>query len=234
MLVSNAELHSNIIWATYLVGSGVVRPPGPEWVLSQSTLSARDPRIAELLESAKRVWPRILSYVRRQFNREISTDERDRLAIETWEVVLQSVARTLERRKIKSNAITDLDAYLVGAFQHRFIRAIRREKRRAHIVQSTAPEELSRLAESRGSDWTTAFERELDIKEIVASMDPWARDVWASYQYGYSWREIAARYGLTEQRAKMRFRYAILKAREQLKEASGKSSRKEQRWEDPK
>lgn len=70
-------------------------PSGPEWVISDSTLVGRGRPNSELLESAKRVWPRISSYDRRQFNREISADERDRIAVETWESVLQSVAKTL-------------------------------------------------------------------------------------------------------------------------------------------
>ena len=193
-------------------------------MLSDSSLWADKRPNSELLESAKRVWPRISSYVRRQFNGEISADERDRLAVETWEAVLRSISKTLARRNKAPISILDLDAYLVGAFQHRFIRAVRKEKRRSQMVQTTSPEELSRLAELRSADWSKHFERGLQIKQIVASMDEWARDVWTSYQYGYSWREIAARYGITEQQAKMRFRYAILKARKRITEPSRKDS----------
>src|SRR5579872_6089035 len=86
---------------------------GPEWVLSDSSLSADKRPNSELLESAKRVWPRISSYVRRQFNGEISADERDRLAVETWEAVLRSISKTLARRNKTPISILDLDAYLV-------------------------------------------------------------------------------------------------------------------------
>ena len=58
-----------------------LRPSGPEWVLSESTLHGDRNRNAELLDCAKRAWPRIASYVRRQFNDEIPADERDRLAV---------------------------------------------------------------------------------------------------------------------------------------------------------
>ena len=211
-----------------------MRPSGPEWVISDSALIGRGRPNSELLESAKRVWPRISSYVRRQFNREISADERDRMAVETWESVLQSVAKTLARTKTAPRRIFDLDAYLIGAFQHRFIRAVRKEKRRSQIVQSFPPEELSRLAEVGGSNWVEAFERGLSVRQIVDSMDDWARDVWTSYEYGYSWRDIAARYGITEQQAKMRFRYAILKARDRLAGKSPSSSPDKRRREDDK
>lgn len=211
-----------------------MRPPGPEWVLSDSILSSTNRTNSELLQSAKRVWPRISSYVRRQFNGEIPADERDRIAVDTWESVLQSVAKTLVRTKAAPRQIFDLDAYLIGAFQHRFIRAVRKEKRRSQIVQAFPPEELSRLAESGGNEWVEAFERGLSVRQIVESMDEWARDVWTSYEYGYPWRDIAARYGITEQQAKMRFRYAILKARDRVVPKSPTSSPDKRRREDDK
>src|SRR5438105_854332 len=135
------SLSKLFIWEYRLQSSG------PEWVLSDSSLGADKRPNSELLESAQRVWPRISSYVRRQFNGEISADERDRLAVETWEAVLRSISKTLARDNKAAISILDLDAYLVGAFQHRFIRAVRKEKRRSQIVQTTSPEELSRLAE---------------------------------------------------------------------------------------
>lgn len=203
-------------------------------MLSDSTLLAESGQNSDLLESARRVWPRISSYVRRQFNGEVSSDERDRLAVETWETVLYSMSKTLTRKKRTQFSVVDLDAYLIGAFQHRFVRGVRKEKRRSHMVQATSPEELSRLADLRTADWSKDFERGLQVKEIVASMDEWARDVWTSYQYGYSWREIATRYGITDQQAKVRFRYAILKARDRIRGKSPKNSPQKQRREDTK
>ena len=44
-------------------------------------------------------------------------------------------------------------------------------------------------------------------------MDDWTRKVWAARQYGYSWREIAEHFDLTEPQAKLRFGYAIGKLR---------------------
>lgn len=138
------------------------------------------------------------------------------------------------RTKTAPHSILDLDAYLIGAFQHRFIRAVRKEKRRSQIVQSLPPEELSRLAEAGDKDWAEDFEKELSVRQIVDSMDEWARDVWTSYEYGYSWPDIGARYGITAQQAKMRFRYAILKARDRLVGKSPSSSADKWRREDDK
>ncbi len=200
-----------------------LRPTGPEWVLSESSLHPDGSQNTELLECAVRAWPRVSSYARRQFHREIAADERDRLAVETWEAVLRSVSKTLAN-KPNPKRVLDLEAYLVGAFQHRFIRAVRKEKRRGQLVQNISPEELSKLADGRGIDWSKDFERRLQVKQILALMDEWARDAWTSRHYGYSWREIAQRYGLTEQQAKMRFRYAIVKARQRITETSRRDS----------
>ena len=208
--------------------------PGPEWVLSNSSLRIEGNENPALIETAKRIWPQLSSYVRRQFNGELPRDERDRLAIETWEAVLHSISKTIERNKGKKSAIVDLDAYLIGAFQHRFIRAVRKEKRRTQMVQSTSPDELSRLANRHRTEWPASLEQQLELKEIISSMDEWARDVWTSHQYGYSWREIAARYGITEQQAKMRFRYAILKARDRIAGKSPSSSPQQRQREDRK
>lgn len=203
-------------------------------MLSNSSLRLDGSENPILFESAKRIWPQLSSYIRRQFNGELPADERDRLAIETWEAVLRSISKTIERSKAKQSSILDLDAYLIGTFQHRFIRAVRKEKRRAHMVRATSAAELSRLANLHSARWLSSLEREIEVKEIVSSMDEWARDVWTSYQYGYSWREIAARYGITEQQAKMRFRYAILKARDRIAGKSPSSSPQKRQREDQK
>src|SRR5262249_44893112 len=143
--------------------------PGPEWVLSSSSLRIEGNQNPALIETAKRIWPQLSSYVRRQFNGELPRDERDRLAIETWEAVLRSISKTIERNKAKKSSIVDLDAYLIGAFQHRFIRAVRKEKRRAQMFQATSPEELSRLANLHSTEWTAGPEQQLEFREIISS-----------------------------------------------------------------
>jgi DNA-directed RNA polymerase specialized sigma24 family protein len=58
--------------------------------------------------------------------------------------------------------------------------------------------------------------KSIQVEKIIQSMDDWTRKVWVARQYGYSWREIAAFFGLTEAQAKLRFRYAIGRLRAKL------------------
>lgn len=168
---------------------------------------------ADLLECARRAWPRVLSYARRQVPTQLSINEKDSLAAEVWESVLCSVSRTLGRTRRDRRKILDLESYLIGAFQHRLNRALQKDKRRQRTIELVPPHELARRADNDKVDWVRELERDLQIQQIVARMDDWTRATWASRQYGYSWREIAEQSGMTEPQAKMRFRYAIAKIR---------------------
>lgn len=191
-------------------------PPGSDWILSGSHQTGDGNQ--ELRECARRAWPRVLSYARRQVPIHVSTDEKDSLATEVWEGVLCSVSRTLGRTKRARQKIVDLESYLIGAFQHRLNRALKKDKRRHRTIELIPPAELAKLADTRNIDWVRELERDLQIQQIVARMDDWTRAAWAGRQYGYTWREIAQQSGMTESQAKMRFRYAIAKIRKSLTE----------------
>jgi RNA polymerase sigma factor (sigma-70 family) len=126
--------------------------------------------------------------------------------------VLQSVSKTLRRRKGKASGIVDLEAYLFGAFLHRFNRALKKERRRQEtiaLVSSTG--DLAELPGARDTKSPRSLEDSIQVKEVVRNMDDWTRKVWTARQYGYSWREIAEHMGLSEHQAKLRFRYALRK-----------------------
>jgi DNA-directed RNA polymerase specialized sigma24 family protein len=191
-----------------------VTPPGPEWILSGSHHPGEGNK--ELLECARRAWPRVISYARRQAPMYVAIDEKDSLATEVWESVLYSVSKTLRRKTRPHRKILNLESYLIGAFQHRLNRALKREKRRERTIELIPSHELARRADNHGIDWASELQRNLEVQQIVAQMDDWTRVVWVSRQYGYSWREIAAQHGMNEPQAKMRFRYAIEKIRRHL------------------
>lgn len=191
----------------------------PEWVLSSHV--PRTNRRAldnddELIAVARRLWPRIQAHARRELANK-SYDEAVVLATEIWEGVLRSVAKTLQRSNGERPHIADLDAYLFGAFRHRFNRALRKERRREEtikLVPSTSDLEL--MQQAHDSKSVRDLERSIQVKEALQSMDEWTRKVWTARQYGYSWREIAKHLRLTEPQAKLRFRYAIGKLRARL------------------
>jgi RNA polymerase sigma factor (sigma-70 family) len=110
-----------------------------------------------------------------------------------------------------------MEAYLFGAFHHRFNRALKKERRRLQAIQHLpSSRDLERLRQAHDSKAVRDLEQSIQLKEAVGNMDEWTRKVWAARQYGYSWKEIATQLGLTEPQVKLRFRYAIGKLRARL------------------
>ena len=191
------------------------RQLGPEWVLAALFSSRGQPpgEITELLEAARRLWPSIQAHACKDRSGKTREDALA-LATEVWEGVLQSVAKSLQRDSGKRPAIQDLDAYLFGAFHHRFNRALLRERRiREPLEQLASNDDLGRLRDDHSSEAQRSLEQQIQIKEAIEKMDDWTRKVWGARQYGYSWREIADYFQLTEPQVKLRFRYAITRLR---------------------
>jgi RNA polymerase sigma factor (sigma-70 family) len=198
------------------------RQLGPEWVLSRfiSPVGAAQDEISELVVVAQRLWPHIQVHAHREQSEE-NSGEALVLATEVWEGVLQSVAKTVQRANRKNWRIKNTEAYLFGAFHHRFNRALKRERRRREIIQylpSTG--DLERLRQAHDSKVVLDLERSIQVNEAVRRMDDWTRKVWVRRQYGYSWKEIAVHLGLTEPQVKLRFRYAIGRLRVRLGRAA--------------
>jgi RNA polymerase sigma factor (sigma-70 family) len=186
----------------------------PEWVLSNSSSRTKEQSLSrddELITAASRLWPRVQAHARKELANQ-NPDESAALAAEVWESVLQSVSKTLRRRNGKASGIVDLEAYLFGAFLHRFNRALKKERRRQETIGLVASNvDLAELPGARDTKSSRAVEDAIQVKEVVQNMDAWTRKVWTARQYGYSWREIAEHMGLSEHQAKLRFRYALRK-----------------------
>lgn len=195
------------------------RDLNPEWVLSAflpHTEERIQDELSELIIVARRLWPRVLAHARKEFAGWRSGEATD-LATEVWEAVLQSVAKTMHRSKEKSQQILSLEAYLFGAFHHRFNRALRKERRRREIVQYLPfGRDLERLQQAHDSKAVADLDRSIQVKQTIESMDDWTRNVWMARQLGYSWKETAKYFRLTEPQAKFRFRYALGRLRARL------------------
>jgi len=191
------------------------RELSPDWVLSpfiHSSGNSRD-EIMELADAARRLWPGVQAHAHKEQPGK-SFDEAIALATEVWEEVLRSVAKTLQRSNGKRAQIESLDAYLFGVFHHRFNRALKKDRRRREILRSLPSNgELGRMRQAHDSEAQRVLELSIQVQEAVRRMDDWTRKVWSARQYGYSWREIAHHFDLTEPQAKLRFRYAIGKLR---------------------
>ena len=190
----------------------------PEWVLSSfiPPIAAPHHEITELIVVARSLWPRVRAHACREQPGK-SSDEALAFASEVWEGVLRSVAKTIQRANGKNWRIKNMEAYLFGAFHHRFNRALKKERRRLQMMQHfPSSHDLERLLQAHDSKAVRDLEQSIQLKEAVRNMDEWTRKVWAARQYGYSWKESATQLGLTEPQVKLRFRYAIGKLRARL------------------
>src|SRR5437773_7253715 len=100
------------------------RDLSPEWVLSSfiPPVAAPQHEISELLVVARRLWPLVQAHAYKEQPGK-SSDEALAIASEVWEGVLRSVAKTIQRYSGRNWRIKDMEAYLFGAFHHRFNRA---------------------------------------------------------------------------------------------------------------
>ena len=186
--------------------------PGPE----KGKDTGSSPAQEALLAAAREAWPHVLAHARRTLAGQGPDSENTALAAEVWEGLLRSVSKALHRRR-SQQPIADLNAYLIGAFHHRFNRVLKRERRRTEIIELVPSiADLERMESARDIHWVVDLERAITIREIVDQMDDWTRRVWRARQLGYSWKEIAEHLGLNQPQAKMRFRYGLEKTRDRL------------------
>jgi DNA-directed RNA polymerase specialized sigma24 family protein len=192
--------------------------PGPEWVLSSFGSESRsDPSTEnELIKAARAAWPKALAHARREHSH--NRFDQDALATEVWEGVLQSVAKTIGRLNGRHGQITDMEAYLLGAFYHRFSRALRKEYRREEVIHLVpSVDELEILAAARDHPGRgPALDGDVHVAELIRRMDTWSRRVWVAREYGYSWKEIGRSLGISGDQALLRFRRRMQNLRERL------------------
>ncbi|MFI5248228.1 MAG: hypothetical protein ACHQWV_06715 [Nitrospirales bacterium] len=176
-------------------------------------------RLSDEIISALHIqtWPRVVAVVASELNREGSGREAEALAAEIWEGVLRSVAKALDRKSDSSSTIRDFEQYLLAAFHHRFHRFQRAERgRRDRFQPASASLDLGLVEGVRDTEWVLELERAITLRQITDRMDPWTKKAWQARQYGYSWKEIAAWSGLSEQAAKKKFEYGLAKTRHRI------------------
>ncbi len=192
--------------------------PGPEWVIAGPDDEAgnRSKSHERLLDAARSAWPNVLSYARLA-----DVPDCECLATEVWEELLRSVLRTM-RRLGNLHHVTNLESYLVGAFRHRFQRALLKERQyRQRVLLTGSVEELESLG--RIQDWKPVehLEHALQVQQALKLMDPWTRRVWNYVKYGYSMKEISRRLDLTEFQVEFRYRRRLARLRDYLRHRGG-------------
>ncbi len=133
--------------------------PGPEWVLLSTGAGTRAKTASdrELIGAARSAWPKVLAHARKELSRHGIRSDETGLVTEVWESVLQSVSQTLERMKGRRREITDLEAYLLGTFYHRFSRTVRKEQRREETISLVSSVHMP------GNDVMLRFRRRMKI-----------------------------------------------------------------------
>ena len=201
--------------------------PYGEWVLHQNSEASDStvPAVDQvLLAAARAAWPRVLAHARLELRSKNSEAETEALAAEVWESVLKSVVKALQRKRDNGSQIANLEGYLFASFHHRFNRFLKSEQRRDDAVELVASSvDFDQIASAHDTRWASELETAIAIKEVIRHMDGWTRKIWQARQYGYSWKEISMWLGVTEQQAKMKFRYGLGKTRQSL---LGKPKRK--------
>lgn len=191
-----------------------------EWVLLGTRQGPDAPPLAideELLDAAREAWPHVLAHVRGELSDKELGPERTALAADIWDRVLRSVAKTRQRNRGHRPPISDLESYLIGVFHHRFNRLLKKEHKRAETIELVSSAlDLERFKAALDTEWTEQLEQAITIRQITDRMDPWTKKVWQARQYGYSWREIASRLGVSEPQAKMKFQYGLEKTRQSI------------------
>jgi len=191
--------------------------PGPEWILSSFGSESRSASSVdnELIKAARSAWPKALAHARRERSR--NRLDHDILATEVWERLLLSVAKTIGRLNGRRSQITDMEAYLLGAFYHRFSRALRKESRREEIIHLVSSfDELEAIAARRDTGRGRALDASVYAAELIRRMDSWSRTVWIAHVYGYSWKEIGGCLGISGDQALLRFRRRMQILRDRL------------------
>jgi DNA-directed RNA polymerase specialized sigma24 family protein len=191
-----------------------------EWVirkLQQEAGGHANPLPAEVLAAARVVWPRFPALVAAEIKSEGSLREAEALAAEIWEEVLRSVSRAIGRNGNYASSIRDHEAYLLVAFQHRFRRFQKAEHgRRDRFPAPSTILDLGLVEGALDATWILELERAITVRQITDHMDPWTKKAWQARQFGYSWKEIAAWTGLSEQAAKKKFEYGLEKTRQRV------------------
>jgi RNA polymerase sigma factor (sigma-70 family) len=194
--------------------------PYGDWVLfPASEKESKKPIVSdeELIFAAREVWPRVLGYAKKELSANRLGSDTASMAAQVWERMLRSVSKTRQRYTNPRQPIADLQSYLYLAFVHRFNRAVQQEQKhgeRMEFVSSSV--DLERIESAQDTGWVEELERAIAVRQIIDRMDPWTKKVWQARQYGYSWREIASRLGVSESQAKMKFQYGLEKTRQSI------------------
>ena len=184
--------------------------PIPLWI---SETDERGNRVSrEVIESAHRIWNRVLYFLRRE-NYDLAP------AAEILEAVCHSVSRVARRREGRGQ-IRDLDSYLYWAFVRRYYR---RRARDARIRYVGSVETFTEGWAGPDESWVAMLEDDIRLKQFLACLEPKFRVMLIRRFQGDRWAEIGQMFGISAHNAEVQFANAIKKARRRLFGGSSKA-----------
>ena len=184
----------------------VVEPPAgepPLWIGEHDPDGqAVEPTV---MDSAERIWRRVLYYVRRERNDDTDTAE-------VFEEAVYAVSRRVQSDR-GQNPIHNIDSYLFHSFVRRFWKRVRREDR---IQYFDSPETLDSIGPNPHRDSVVELESEILLKQVISAMEPRVREMFALRCAGHSWAEVGRQFGISAHNAEVQFAYGLKKAKAQL------------------
>jgi hypothetical protein len=182
------------------------KPTRPLFWMDQKDPTGQ-PIDSALIEAASKIFERVA------YLTELQLHDMPR-APEILEQSVHDVAAAIRNKTAEDEVVGNLEAYLYRAVVRK-INDIQARQNRIDYVQSLGL--LERLALDRGDDWVTAFQRDLQLEEILGHLDSRTREFFARRASGDSWNEIAEAMGISNAANAMSlFRYGLRKARERL------------------
>lgn len=187
---------------------------GPEWVLQEETASGC--AVAERVQhTARETWPFVRNRALKELANKPWIQDHSTFISEIWEGVLRATAARIKEDCLE---VADLRAYLIGAFNRRFTGALMKAKEKRNVLEFLPLQDGVDDSHSLAIDKQSArnLQRDVEVKDIVALMDDWTRNIWDSRRFGYSWKEIARSLRSDEEKTRLRYAYALDKIRAQV------------------
>jgi len=175
----------------------------------------------DLLDAARRNWPRAVSYARRY-------QQDSSVAADILEKVLLATSRVTRARQKSCNPIRNLDSYLYVAFVRRLNRHVARQPKIEFVGSLQDLDALSSV-HTQGSPPTV--EDELLVRELLKCMSGQPRDMFFLRTSGYSWKEVARFLGTTANSAQVLFNKGVAKVRGRIMKLKDLGKRPDERGE---
>jgi len=175
----------------------------------------------DLLDAARRNWPRAVSYAQRY-------QQDSSVAADILEKVLLATSRVTRARQNSGNPIRNLDSYLYVAFVRRLNRHMARQPK-IEFVGSL--QDLDALSSVKNQGSPPTVEDELLVRELLKFMSGHPRDMFFLRTSGYSWKEVARFLGTTANSAQVLFNKGVAKVRGRIMKLKDLGKRPDERGE---